>query len=139
MNVVIRLSLTTKLSITLSVGSYTLGQLYVLHSECIPHIISRHSLGVPYHSWRITHGKHHASTGHMTLDQVFVPSTRSNRNLPAFDPAKEDVYGASVTEEVKKELWEALGDSPIGATLGVASYFVSGRYDSDFTSSSADN
>ncbi|KZV80642.1 hypothetical protein EXIGLDRAFT_845379, partial [Exidia glandulosa HHB12029] len=28
-------------------------------------------LGVPYHSWRITHAKHHASTGHVYQDQVF--------------------------------------------------------------------
>ncbi|KAF7346215.1 Oleoyl phosphatidylcholine desaturase [Mycena sanguinolenta] len=66
-------------------------------------------LGVPYHSWRITHAKHHASTGHMTQDQVFVPPTRSDRGLKPFDPKREDLQGASVSEEVKKELWEALG------------------------------
>lgn len=32
--------------------------------------------------------------------------------------------GRNVSEEVKKELWEALGDSPIGATLGCMSYLV---------------
>lgn len=53
----------------------------------------------------------------MTEDQVHVPKTRSQMGLPAFDPAKEDLYGASVTDEVKRELWEALGDSPIGATI----------------------
>jgi omega-6 fatty acid desaturase (delta-12 desaturase) len=31
-----------------------------------------------------------------------------------------------VTEEVKAELWEALGDSPIGAFLGCAKYLVGG-------------
>ena len=75
------------------------------------------SLGVPYHSWRITHAKHHASTAHMTQDQVFVPKTRSGLGLPPLDPAKEDPMGRSVSDEVKQELWEALGDSPIGATL----------------------
>jgi omega-6 fatty acid desaturase (delta-12 desaturase) len=60
----------------------------------------------------------------MTQDQVFVPRTRSEVGLPPLDPAKEDVFGSSVTEEVKKELWEALGDSPIGATLRSASYLV---------------
>jgi len=89
---------------------------WVLHS----------ALGVPYHSWRITHAKHHASTGHMTQDQVFVPPTRSERGLPPLDPSREDRLGASVSEEVKKELWEALGDSPIGATLGAASYLIGG-------------
>ena len=61
----------------------------------------------------------------MFLDQVFVPKTRSQIGLPPLDPTKEDIYGASVTEEVKKELWEALGDSPIGASLGAAGYVVS--------------
>ncbi|KAH7909908.1 fatty acid desaturase-domain-containing protein [Hygrophoropsis aurantiaca] len=89
---------------------------WVLHS----------ALGVPYHSWRITHAKHHASTGHLTQDQVFVPKTRSQLGLPALDPTKEDILGSSVTEEVKKELWEAIGDSPIGATLGAASYLLAG-------------
>ncbi|KAL0960689.1 hypothetical protein HGRIS_005716 [Hohenbuehelia grisea] len=89
---------------------------WVLHS----------ALGVPYHSWRITHAKHHASTAHMTQDQVFVPRTRSQRQLPKFNPEKEDHLGSSVSLEVQKELWEALGDSPIGATLGAASYLLAG-------------
>lgn len=82
------------------------------------------ALGVPYHAWRITHGQHHASTGHMTNDQVFVPHTRSDLGLPPLDPSKEDLLGSRVTEEVMKELWEALGDSPIGAVLGSATYLV---------------
>jgi len=83
------------------------------------------SLGVPYHSWKITHAKHHASTGHMTQDQVFVPQTRSEAGLKPLDPAREDRLGSRVTEEVKRELWEALGDSPIGAVFGSAGYLVS--------------
>ncbi|GAA5856556.1 hypothetical protein JCM9279_005497 [Rhodotorula babjevae] len=35
---------------------------------------------VPYHSWRISHAKHHAATGHLTRDEVFVPRTKSTRN-----------------------------------------------------------
>ncbi|TFK73560.1 delta-12 fatty acid desaturase protein [Pluteus cervinus] len=89
---------------------------WVLHS----------ALGVPYHSWRITHGKHHASTGHMTQDQVFVPPTRSDMGLRPFDSKKDDRLGARVTEEVKRELWEALGDSPIGAVWGSMSYLIGG-------------
>ena len=83
------------------------------------------SLGVPYYSWRITHAKHHASTGHMTQDTLFVPSTRSDLGLPPLDPTREDILGSRVTEEVKKELWDAVGDSPIGAFLTLAAYFVS--------------
>ncbi|KII86956.1 hypothetical protein PLICRDRAFT_164431 [Plicaturopsis crispa FD-325 SS-3] len=89
---------------------------WVLHS----------ALGVPYHSWRITHGKHHASTGHMTQDQVFVPPTRSELGLPPLDPAKEDLLGSAVSDEIKKEFWDALGDSPIGASFGVFTYFIGG-------------
>ena len=39
---------------------------FILHS----------ALGVPYFSWKISHGKHHKATGHLERDQVFVPSTR---------------------------------------------------------------
>ncbi|KAF5389311.1 hypothetical protein D9757_003495 [Collybiopsis confluens] len=89
---------------------------WVLHS----------ALGVPYHSWRITHGQHHAATGHMTKDQVFVPPTRSQWKLKPFNPEQGDLGGSRVSEEVSKELWEALGDSPIGAILGSATYLLGG-------------
>ncbi|KIY64963.1 hypothetical protein CYLTODRAFT_492679 [Cylindrobasidium torrendii FP15055 ss-10] len=89
---------------------------WVLHS----------ALGVPYHSWRITHGKHHASTGHMEQDQVFVPSTRSQLGLKPLDTSKEDLLGARVSEEIKRELYEALGDSPIGAVIGSFGYLIAG-------------
>ncbi|KAK9454205.1 fatty acid desaturase-domain-containing protein [Dipodascopsis uninucleata] len=40
---------------------------------------------VPYHSWRISHSKHHKATGHLTRDMVFVPRDRESylksRNL----------------------------------------------------------
>ncbi|CAE6439673.1 unnamed protein product [Rhizoctonia solani] len=78
---------------------------WVLHS----------ALGVPYHSWRITHAKHHAATSHLTNDQVFVPKSRSQRKLPPFDPAKEDLAGSRVDEKLQEEFWDALGDSPLGA------------------------
>ncbi|KAJ7621859.1 delta-12 fatty acid desaturase protein [Mycena polygramma] len=84
------------------------------------------ALGVPYHSWRITHAKHHASTGHMTQDQVWVPSTRSEAGLPPLDPKREDRLGARASDEVKKEMWDALGDSPIGASWGVFSFLLFG-------------
>jgi omega-6 fatty acid desaturase (delta-12 desaturase) len=89
---------------------------WVLHS----------ALGVPYHSWRITHAKHHASTAHLTQDQVFVPKTRSDLGLPAFNSLGEDSLGSSVSEGVKDELWEALGDSPIGAVIMSAGYLLIG-------------
>lgn len=60
----------------------------------------------------------------MTQDQVFVPKTRSQLGLPSFDPTHENILGSSVKDKVKAELRDALGDSPIGATLGAASYLV---------------
>ena len=62
----------------------------------------------------------------MTQDQVFVPKTRSERHLPAFKPDQENLEGSSVTQEVMKELWEAVGDTPLAAALGAASYLVVG-------------
>ena len=45
-------------------------------------------------------------------------------NLPEFDATKEELLGGSVTEEVKKELAEALADSPIGTFFGAVKYLV---------------
>ena len=84
-------------------------------------------LGVPYHSWRITHAKHHASTSHLTQDQSYIPRDRAYLKIPEFDATKEELLGGSVTEEVKKELVEALGDSPIATFLGVVGYLVSSQ------------
>ncbi|KAJ7637166.1 fatty acid desaturase-domain-containing protein [Roridomyces roridus] len=89
---------------------------WVLHS----------SLGVPYHSWRISHAKHHASTGHMTQDQVFVPWTRSQMGLPPLDATRDDLLGAKVSEAVQNEMWEALGDTPFAAFIKCAIYLVFG-------------
>ena len=36
------------------------------------------ALLVPYHSWRITHGKHHNNTGSCDNDEVFSPAFRSD-------------------------------------------------------------
>jgi omega-6 fatty acid desaturase (delta-12 desaturase) len=87
---------------------------WVLHS----------ALGVPYHSWRISHAKHHAATSHCTRDEVYVPRTRSEKGLPPLDHAKEDLAGGRVDEKVQAELWDALGDSPLGAALGVFGLLV---------------
>ncbi|KAH8825092.1 fatty acid desaturase-domain-containing protein [Flagelloscypha sp. PMI_526] len=71
-------------------------------------------LGVPYHSWRITHSKHHAQNCHMDNDQVFVPWTRKDFKLPELSE-DDDLLGASVSDKVQEELWEALGDTPLVA------------------------
>ncbi|KAI0317509.1 fatty acid desaturase-domain-containing protein [Amylostereum chailletii] len=89
---------------------------WVLHS----------ALGVPYHSWRISHSKHHAATGHMDNDQVFIPKTRSDLNLPPLDGDNEELTGAKVSETVMNELKEALGDSPLGAMSQSIIYLLLG-------------
>jgi omega-6 fatty acid desaturase (delta-12 desaturase) len=61
----------------------------------------------------------------MTEDQVFVPKTRSERGLPPLNPEGENLEGSRVSEKVMSELYDALGDSPIGATWGAFSYLVS--------------
>jgi omega-6 fatty acid desaturase (delta-12 desaturase) len=60
----------------------------------------------------------------MTQDQVFVPRTRSQRGLPPLNPDGENFLGTSINQEVMKELYEAIGDSPIGALFGAGSYLV---------------
>jgi omega-6 fatty acid desaturase (delta-12 desaturase) len=60
----------------------------------------------------------------MTQDQVFVPRTRSQFGLPPLNPDGENLLGSSIKTEVLKELQEAVGDSPIGALFGAASYLI---------------
>lgn len=40
-------------------------------------LILHTALFVPYHSWRISHAKHHRNTNRMDGDQAFIPNTRS--------------------------------------------------------------
>ncbi|KAI9291714.1 delta-12 fatty acid desaturase [Neoconidiobolus thromboides FSU 785] len=50
---------------------------------------------VPYHSWRISHARHHAHTGHLHEDQVFVPIRRSEHNK-LYDTINESVETAPI-------------------------------------------
>lgn len=45
-------------------------------NDCVGHVLHTLLL-VPYHAWRVSHGKHHAHTGSVEDDEVFVPPTRS--------------------------------------------------------------
>jgi len=95
--------------------NYSVG--WVLHSALL----------VPFHSWRITHAQHHAATGHMTRDQVFVPRTRSNLNLPSIkelagtENAIDDgvLYGTNVPPSMQDRLHELLEDAPLATLIGV--------------------
>lgn len=73
---------------------------------------------VPYHSWRISHGRHHAATGHLTRDEVFVPKTRSQLGIQPMKHESED-KGINVPAWRRAELYEALGESPIASLWGL--------------------
>ncbi|CEH17591.1 delta-12 fatty acid desaturase [Ceraceosorus bombacis] len=73
------------------------------------------ALLVPYHSWRISHARHHAATGHLTRDEVFVPRTRAQKGLlPLKAAAAQDAEdetlvakqldGLAATEDTSKDL-----------------------------------
>ena len=66
---------------------------WVLHS----------ALFVPYFSWKISHGKHHKSTGHMERDMVFLPKTRQ-------------VYASKIGRKVD-ELTELTEEAPLVTAL----------------------
>lgn len=80
---------------------------------------------VPYHSWRISHGRHHAATGHLTRDEVFVPRTRKELGIPE---VKEDgeAQGINVSQVRRDELREAIGDAPLAIFLKMFAYQVFG-------------
>lgn len=70
-------------------GSYLTGIWVIAHecghqaycaSETINNslgLVLHSALLVPYHSWRISHRRHHSNTGSCENDEVFVPVTRS--------------------------------------------------------------
>lgn len=72
------------------------------------------ALLVPYHSWRISHAQHHAATGHMTRDQVFVPKTRSQLKLGSRLQQFTRKLGA-----VHEKADDLLDDAPIWVLLNV--------------------
>lgn len=54
------------------------------------------------------HAKHHAATGHMTRDQVFVPKTRSQRGLPS-----QEELSQKREESTFEKMDEILEDAPL--------------------------
>jgi len=71
-------------------GSYMTG-IWVIAHECghqafsenhivndIVGLIFHSALFVPYHSWKITHRRHHSNTGSCDHDEVFTPATQSD-------------------------------------------------------------
>ncbi|KAF5318801.1 hypothetical protein D9619_011052 [Psilocybe cf. subviscida] len=62
--------------------------------------ITHTAMWTPYFSWRISHHRHHSNHGSMERDEVYVPKTREDLNLP---------------EKPNHEIdWdELLGDTPL--------------------------
>lgn len=52
-------------------------------------LVCHSALLVPYHSWRITHGRHHNNTGSCEHDEVFCPAVRSESGKSP--KAEEDI------------------------------------------------
>jgi len=75
---------------------------WVLHSALL----------VPFHSWRISHARHHAATNHLSRDEVFVPRTRKQQGVSEMQEEGE-LLGINVTATRQAELREALEDTPI--------------------------
>ncbi|CAM9577057.1 unnamed protein product [Choristocarpus tenellus] len=65
-------------------------------------LICHSALLVPYHSWRITHAKHHNNTGSCEHDEVFCPLTRSDVFGSKSKASKE--HADSVVEEMANEM-----------------------------------
>ncbi|KAL8283202.1 hypothetical protein RQP46_005980 [Phenoliferia psychrophenolica] len=59
---------------------------------------------VPYHSWRISHARHHAGTGHTDRDEVFVPRTRAERGAKAKGQGIKKTIGLQEVEEVLEDV-----------------------------------
>jgi omega-6 fatty acid desaturase / acyl-lipid omega-6 desaturase (Delta-12 desaturase) len=85
-------------------------------------LIFHSALLVPYHSWRISHGKHHAATNHMDRDQVFVPST-SDEYISANGVEVDEKAGVY---RYSSPLAEALEESPIGDLFTIARMLLLG-------------
>lgn len=70
-------------------------------------------LFVPYHSWRISHARHHAGTGHMKRDEVFVPRTRAQRGQLPLRPADDESPVVSENTTWAEMISETLEDAPL--------------------------
>lgn len=83
---------------------------WVLHSALL----------VPYHSWRITHSQHHAATGHMSRDQVFVPKTRTQRGVkPLPENATKRERDGALDHSLYEKMDDLLEDAPIYSLINL--------------------
>jgi len=71
------------------------------------------ALLVPYHSWRISHARHHASTGSMERDEVFIPKTRSQVGLAPADVIAEQQQQVKKEQTTFEKVDDLLEDAPL--------------------------
>lgn len=72
---------------------------WILHSALL----------VPYHSWRISHSKHHKSTGNLQRDTVFVPKSKETvmelRGWKAISEVTEDTPISTLWHLILQQLF----------------------------------
>ncbi|ORY81299.1 delta-12-fatty acid desaturase [Leucosporidium creatinivorum] len=88
----------------------------VLHSFCL----------VPYYSWKISHARHHAATGHMTREEVFVSASRSEKlGAEGKSPPKSvEVDGEWLDELLEDAPMYRLGKVVLQQLLGWPAYLL---------------
>jgi len=95
---------------------------FILHSALL----------VPYHSWRISHSKHHKHTGHVTKDQVFVPKTRSTLGIDSHHSVFEDTPFISLIKLIGQQLF----GWPLYLIFNSSGQVYSGRWANHFNPNS---
>ncbi|KAI9458739.1 delta-12 fatty acid desaturase protein [Boletus coccyginus] len=76
------------------------------HNNLSNNLYINHTIGflchsfifLPYFSWRITHLRHHKTTGMMEMDEVFVPYLRSEMKIPPKELAHKQDYDEILSE-----------------------------------------
>eukprot|EP01133_Synstelium_polycarpum_P007911 gene7911-9287_t len=102
--------------------SYSIG--FIIHSFLL----------VPFHSWRISHSKHHKGCGSLDLDQAFLPNSREGLGL---EPLEKDPHPNEPHGMLEETPLATLVNMFLVFTLGWPLYFLtnlSGQKYSGWTS-----
>ena len=73
------------------------------------------ALLVPYHSWRISHGKHHNNTGSCENDEVFAPPVKEDLvdeillHSPLFNLFQVRFFAVGVGGWMERDGWRWMG------------------------------
>jgi omega-6 fatty acid desaturase / acyl-lipid omega-6 desaturase (Delta-12 desaturase) len=86
-------------------------------------LIMHSFLLVPYHSWRLTHAKHHKATGNLDKDTAFVPHTRESW-VKMRGGADADAASVEWSEYAEDAPLVALWDCLVHQLLGWPGYLL---------------